>query len=408
MNSTIAVERPTIPDHVPPHLVKPIDWTNDPEMDVCPHAMMAKLHQGPRIFFNPNDRCPDGSNGYWVPTRAEDIRTLLNSTDVFSNRKIAQFSRLMGETWDLLPVEVDPPDHQKYRSVLNKMFGPGQVRGMQGWIDEHCNALMDKFIDRGACEFVEEFAAPFPVLIVMDLLGIDRALFPETLKGAHGLFNGATIEDRMKGASDLGKIMWAHIREKQKTPKEDVISRLIQTEIDGRPMNDQEIMGMSFLLFGGGIHTATATLGFQFKYMAENPEIQANLRANPESITAAIEETMRAFTVVHSFRRVVKDTTLGGAELKAGDWVRNTLPVANYDPAEFSNPEELNLCRANNRHVAFGFGPHFCVGMHLARQEMNTAWANWLRRVPPFRIGKGGSKVHSALLLDVEKLHLEW
>jgi cytochrome P450 len=372
---------------------------------------MSRLHQAPRIFYNPLDRNPDGGMGAWVPTRAEDLRFILQNTEIFSSHQIARYSSLLGESWPLIPAEVDPPAHGAYRKILNPLFSPPVIKELEPRIRQHAVNLISAIADKGECDFVDAFAKPFPILIFLSVMGLPLDAFDDIVRWGHDLHGGTTMEQRARGATAIGVFLRDQIRAVKETPRNDVISKIVHSLIDGRPLTDDETIGIVYLVFAGGIHTVTASLGFQCLHLAERPALQTELRSDPSRIPSAIEEMLRTYAVVQSYRRVVQDVELGGASMRKGDWVLNALPVGNFDPAEFPEADQFHAARKPNRHMTFSFGPHFCLGAHLARVEMGIAWSEWLTRLPEFRLMadlSASADISSGTLLGVNRLLVAW
>jgi cytochrome P450 len=180
-------------------------------------------------------------------------------------------------------------------------------------------------------------------------------------------------------------------------------------QIDGRPFNDDELIGTVFLLFIGGLDTVVSSLAYHFRYLAENPEDQARLRADPSLIPDAVEELFRVFAVVTTGRFATEDTEIAGVRIKKGDMVTGSTILSNSDPDEFANPGAVDITRSPNRHNAFSFGPHRCLGSHLARREIQIAIDEWLKRVPAFRVRPGAElKTLGGGVLGMEELPLVW
>ena len=350
---------------------------------------------------------PRRPTGYWVPTRAEDLRAILTDTDHFSSDGVAGFSALIGESWPLIPAELDQPEHTKFRQFLNPMFS---VTAMKAWVPrarEFATLLIDDLVKGDQCEFQSGFARPFPIRIFLEVMGLSQSRFDDIVAWGHDLHEGMSMAQRVRGATAIGVFLRDQIAAVRRTPRDGVLSRIVNGDIEGHAFTDDEIIGMVYLLFTGGIHTVTASLGFQFDHLGRNPELQTRLRGNPDLIPAAIEELLRAYSVVNSFRLVTKDIVIAGITMKAGDWVQIPLPIVNYDVDAFANPDTINIDRKANRHFAFSSGIHFCLGLHLARQEMRIAWEEWLQRIPPFRVSEQ-IQVSVGPLLGVDKLVLGW
>ncbi|MGD9542118.1 MAG: cytochrome P450 [Methylocystis sp.] len=400
--------RASAPPHVPEELIRAFDFDAEPGMNKCPHAAIAKLHEGPRIFYNTAAEARIGG-GAWVPTRIEDLREILQTPEVFSAKGAGGFAALIGETWDLLPVEKDPPEHGEYRALLNPLFAPPRVKAMEDGVRARAVELIEAFRARGSCDLVAEFAKPFPISIILQLLGLPSEKFDDLVLWATQLLHGRDLATKAQGCRSIATYLRQIIAERRAEPKDDLISYFISCKVFGRSPTDDELLGIVFLLFGGGVDTVAASLGFYFKHLADHPDVQDRLRADPALIPNAVEEFLRSFAIVTSTRRVVKDVHFKGVEMKAGDWVSISTQLACLDPDEFSSPLTVDIDRSPNRHQAFSFGVHRCVGSHLARREIAIALEEFLARIPRFRVADGDAvQLHGGNLMGVDKLQLVW
>lgn len=394
-----------IPPHVPEELIKPFSFAADPEMSRCPFSATFKLHDGPRIFWNPLNPQFGGS---WVPTRAEDIRFILNSPAYFTNKGEAGFSALVGEQWDLIPLELDPPIHTKFRQLLNPLLAPPVVRDMTNGLRERAVQLIDRVKDQGHCEFVSAFGRTYPIGVFMQLMGLPEDLFDTFVAWEYDLLHSHDMGTRAAAAMAIKNFLSDLAAQRRADPTGDLTSFVVGATIDGRALTDDEVMGTLYLLFVGGLDTVAASLGFFFRHLAENPEQQAFLRANPDRIDKAIEEMLRRFSVVTVHRMCKVDVEVGGVQMKAGDWITINDSLGSLDPDEFADPMQVDLDRKNVRHLAFSYGPHFCMGSHLARRELSIALHEWLTRIPAWRLKPGAPiEVHGGLF-GIEHLELEW
>ena len=394
-----------VPGHVPHHLVKKFDFFGNPDLRKCPFSTIAQLHEG-GTFFNPTSYRPEGS---WVVTSAQDIRFVLNNPGLFSNKGESGFSQLMGEEWDLIPLELDPPEHTRFRQLLNPLFAPSAVEKMGHGVTERAVDLIEAVRSTGGCEFMEAFGRPFPVSIFMQFMGLPEELTEQFLTWEFMLLHDPSLETKIAGAAAIRDYLRELAAERRARPTGDLTSFVVTAEIDGRPLTDLEVQGILYLMFVGGLDTVASSLGFFFHHLAENQEHQAYLRANPDAIPAAVEEMLRRFSVVVSYRQCKVDVKVGEVEMKEGDWITIVDALGSLDPKEFACPMDVDLERKNNRHLAFAYGPHFCLGNHLARRELQTALREWLARIPQWRVKPGSQvQVHGGAIFGVDRLELEW
>jgi cytochrome P450 len=399
-----------IPDHVPAHLVGTFNFYTSPQMVPTPmgdpQGATSALHQGPPVFYAAGNT--RNGEGTWMVITAELQRQVLQDGVTFSsNRRI--FSSALGEDWPLIPLEIDPPEHGKWRSMLNPLLSPKRVIAMEASVRARAAELIDAIKARGnSCNVMEDFAFPFAVSIFLQFLGIGNERLTEFV---------AWAEDQIHGTPDkrtaAARRFMAYLDELQALrraePSDDFMSFVTQAEIDGRKMTTQEVRSMALLILVAGLDTVAAALGFDFYHLARHPEDQALLRAEPARVLLAVEEMLRVFSTITPVRKAMRDIELGGAPIKAGDLVACPSMTVNRDPAEFADPDRIDLAREDNHHVAFGYGPHRCLGSHLARRELVIGLEEWLARIGPFRIKAGTTPVtFGGFVFGVEGLELEW
>ena len=193
------------------------------------------------------------------------------------------------------------------------------------------------------------------------------------------------------------------------TPNGDLMSQIVNMRLDGQPASDEQAMGICYLLFLGGLDTMTSSLGFHFAFLAQNQELQRELRSDRSKIGATIEELLRLNSIVQVQRCATRDTEFAGVHIKKGDWITLSPGIAHADPSEFERPDTFDPNRPNSRHMAFAVGPHRCMGSHLARREFVVAYNEWFDRIPPFHIKQGTRSVmHGGAVFGVSKLELSW
>jgi cytochrome P450 len=399
-----AAAPPEVPAHVPPELVvaEALSFTGGD-----PYGQYAALHDGPPVLFvAPGLMNPTGS---WMLSRADDVRAVLQHPEIFSSKGIAGFSALVGERWDLIPLELDPPDHGKYRTLLNGIFSPGKVKVLEDGVRARAISLISAVVDKGECEFGEAFARPFPVSIFMQIMGLPEADFDLLVGWEADLLHSQDMMQRIRGAKGFLDYLREVIAERRRNPTDDLAGFVAQAQVDGRLLTDDEVMGIYYLLVVAGLDTVAASLGLQFRHLALNPADQAKLRADPSLIPGAVEELLRRYGIVTTSRFVLEDTDLVGVKMKVGDRVSISTMAPSLDPSEFADPLSVDLERSPNRHVAFSYGPHRCLGSHLARRELIIAIEEFLRLVPPFQVKAGVDvPVKMGGLLGVDSLPLTW
>ena len=399
-----------IPSHVPAGMVRDFSIYTSPGMGKtpfgCPQAAItAGIHDGPPIFYAANNTLE--GRGTWVVVHAEDQRRVLQDTATFSSMKDLH-GEALGETVPLIPFEIDPPMHTAYRAMLNPLLSPKAVARMEPLARARAIELIEGFRAKGSCEIMQDFAFPFAVMVFLTFLGLPYSRSPEFLDWAEDLLRGTT-EKRQETTRRVHQFMIDLADKRRREPSDDFMTYLVQTDFQGRKLTDKEIRGISFLLFIAGLDTVAAAIGLDMYYLATHPEQQRRLREDPSLIPSAVEEMFRAFPTIGVLRVATRDVEFLGAPIKKGDWVLCGTYIANRDPAEFPDPDTIDFAREDNRHVLFGYGPHRCLGSHLARRELIIGIEEFLGRLPFFRIKEGTTPItHGGFVFGVDNVELAW
>lgn len=395
----------SVPAHVPPELVWDRSFDAFTAEGDDPFLAIARLHEGPGIVWS-----PDASYGRpgWIVTRHDLISEVFIDYEHFSAERKGMIADLVGENVRLNPIEIDPPAHHGYRRILNPFFTPKAVHGLDQPVRQACNGLIAKFADKGGCEFVEDFAIPFPSYVFLDLMDMPRDMVGQFIDWEDRLMRSPDPMDRVAAARAVYEYLKAHKERQREHPSNDFLRGMVTGQVDGRPLNHLELMGMFYVLYVGGLDTVYSTLGWTMRHLATHPELQQRLRENPDQIPAAVEEFCRAFSVVITHREVAKDFTFHGVPMRKGEEVNLPLSLADRDPAMFSHPHEVDIDR-KPRHLAFGTGTHNCLGIHLAKRELRIVIEEFLSRFRNIRIREGETyRYHTGRTFGVEYLPLVW
>lgn len=395
-----------LPAHVPEELVRPFPFVFGMTTDRDPFADLADaVHEGPEIFYA-RHAYPGGTPA-WIVRRTEDLRTIYFDTDHFSNKDFSPFAKLIGETWSNLPAETDPPMHALYRAFVNPLFTPKAMARLEDGIRAYAVEFVEAFRERGACEFMSEFAFEFPIKVFLDLMGLPHERTKQFLEWEMGLLHNHDMSKIADATRSVVAYLREQIADRRRNPTDDLITYGVQAEIDGRKLTEDELVGFTFNLFIGGLDTVSTHMGLQFLHLARHPEHQAVLRADPALIPDAIEEMMRAYAAVTTFRTCKEPVAIKGVTFMPGDKIAMSTTLAGRDPAEYERANEVILDR-KPRHVSFAYGPHLCVGIHLARREMRIAMEEVLRRIPEFRIADGHPILCHLGMIQPVDLPLVW
>jgi cytochrome P450 len=381
-NSKSLPELCEIPEHVPLHLVYDFDYLNMDSGETDAYAHWNKLHDGrPKISYTRRH------GGHWIVSQYEDVAHVLSAYRDFSS--IHQ-TIPKSTPHRLPPSEYDPPEHQDFRKLIASFFSPKSIADLEIKARELTTSLIGRFRDRGACEFASEFALEMPIGIFMtiaDLPEKDR-LYLIDLAGA--ITRPQSIEKRLEAFQNLFKYLGDIIAIRRETPGGDVLSAIATGRIDGgRPLTDEEAVGMAGLMVVAGLDTVAALLGFVAIDLANHPEHRRRLIDHPKDIPEAAEEFMRRYSVANLSREVATDMVYKGVIMKAGDMVLAAQSAAGIDPSQYDDPMTVDFDRKDKKNIGFGKGAHQCIGAFLARTEVRVFLEEWLKQIPDFSIAPG-------------------
>jgi cytochrome P450 len=326
------------------------------------------------------------NNPFWLVSRIEDIRTCLADPSTFSNSAVTPDTPNPPYLW--IPEMLDPPLHTKWRQKLGPFFAPGAVDRLKPRVHEVMDEILDEVAGRGYCDYVADVALRFPNTIFMEIMGLpvpDAAQFQvwETAILHSGPTNGPAA---LQAMMDVMGYFTALIAERRKHRRDDMLSIALTWDIDGEPVTDNDLLAFCLLMFMAGLDTVAMQLSYSMYHLARHPDDRQRILDDPQLWEPAVEEFLRYYAFVSPGRKVVKDTEIAGCPVKAGQMVWLPLASANRDPAEFSEADKVLIDRKPNRHLAFGAGPHRCLGSHLARQELLIGLTKWHERIPHYRL----------------------
>jgi cytochrome P450 len=353
--------------------------------------------------------------GAIVCSRKTEIDEALRNPELFSSNMSAVDLKTKRP---LIPLQIDPPDHRKFRKLLDPVFAPRQMTAMEDEVAVLVNELIDRFIDKGEVDFAAEFSVPFPSQVFLTLLGLP----PEELDTFLAMKDGIIRPGHVIGAEQDSKA--AHLYQQQMADsiydyfdkvldereverRDDLVSRFLDAEVEGHRLSREDILDICFLFLIAGLDTVTATLDCMFSYLAQHPEQRQQLVDDPSLIPSAIEELLRWETpVMMVIRSALEDTELGGCPVKKGDSVVLVLGSANTDENEVEDAHDVRFDREFNKHIAFGGGIHRCLGSHLARMELRVALREWHRRIPEYTVAEGHELVYTPSIRSIEHFPL--
>lgn len=334
---------------------------------------------------------PGGS--YYLPLDRELIVEGMQDPRRFSSRALTPLQP--NPNFTAIPIMLDPPEHTKWRKLLSAYFGVKRMASLDPRIREICGGLVDRVAGAGECDFVEDVAFRFPTTVFLEIFGLPPAELDTFLEIERAVLhpdeNGELQRERqLSAAISLYQRLSEVIAERRAAPEPgatDILSDALSWRIDGRPVDDSEIVSCCLLLFMAGLDTVANALSFSLHHLARNPSDREWLLVDPKGrAPQAAEELLRAFPIGQVARKVARDTELGGVELHEGDMVLFALAAANRDPVHVAHAREVDFEREPVPVYSFGTGPHRCLGAHLARREMAVALELWHERIPEYSL----------------------
>jgi len=383
------------PPGIPADRVIDFDITLDPALKVDVFERLKAVRDAaPKVAYT------TGNGGHWLVFGRDELQRVLADAETFSTSCMGGI-----DGQGFIPLSLDPPAHAPWRHLLLKHFGPAQVRTLEPFVRSWAERLIGKLEGASSCDFLKAVAEPMPVSVFMVMMGLPLERFDEFRRLVMLMLTPTEAGgDAAAPTAALGEIaatLNALIAERRAAPRDDLISKLVAEEIQGRPLSHKELMSISFLLFVAGLDTVTNAMTYGMRHLARDQGMQEALRHDPSLIPATVEKLLRLYTFVNTYRLVMKDTELDGVALKAGEMVCCVLWGGSNDAeAEADGP----------RHMGFGGGHHICLGMYLARLELRVMYETWFQRMGRFALApddrpamRGGTVMNiTRLMLDLE------
>jgi cytochrome P450 len=336
-----------------------------------PHDWFRQMRATSPVYFN--RRAPFS----WSIFRYAEALYVLNHPDIFSS------APLPGSMQPALPsiLGMDEPRHRKLRALVSRVFTPQMVNGLTPRISEIVNDVLDIACERGELDVVQDLAYPLPLTIIAELIGVPSEEYALFRRWSSALVSATTeeagpfsSEERIQALRSLRGYFARQLDAHRRRPHQDLISSLLAAEIDGEKLSDEELIDFCQLLLIAGHETTANLIGNAMVCFEEHPDAVAQLRKDPSLMPRAVEEILRCYPSVPGISRVaLQPATLGGQQVEAGQTVHIFIASANYDEAQFPDPQRFDVRRDPNRHLSFGHGIHYCLGAPLARLEASTA-----------------------------------
>jgi cytochrome P450 len=386
--------------------VPTIDFDNTKVLPVLGHMReLTDLQEQFRPFLRSSH-----GRGFWVFTDGEVIREGLQNPELFSSSSVDLHDPNPPYLW--IPEMLDPPVHTKWRQFLAPLFSPGAMAKLEDRVRNRCVELIDVFAARGSCDFHREFAYRYPTTIFMELMGLPLEGLDQFLVWEDAILHNPGNDPDGTHAFQAMMEVQAYFAElldaRRREPKDDLATASLGWRIDGQPVPQEELLAFCLLMFMAGLDTVAIQLTYSFWHLATHNEDRERVVAEPDLIPSAVEEFLRAYSFVPTQRKATRDADFHGCPVKAGEMVMFPIPAACRDPKLFDDPEAVVLDRAPNNHLAFGAGPHRCLGSHLARRELRVAMEEWHKKIPNYRLDPAVEVIEHGGMFGIDSLALLW
>jgi cytochrome P450 len=377
--------------------------TMDPETAAHPQPMFKMLRDSMPVVSM------DGMG--IILTRRTDVEEVLRHPEIFSSNCEAVDLK---NPRPLIPLQIDPPDHKKFRRLLDPIFAPRKMALLDGELTVAVNELIDTFADRGSVDFAKEFSIPYPTTVFLKLLGLPVEELPLFLEMKTGIIRPNLALDEPYGSPNVGAYqkkmadsIYAYFEkvldERERERRDDLLSLFLDATVDDHKLTREDILDICFLFLIAGLDTVTASLDCIFGYLVHHPDKRRQIAENPAIIPSAVEELLRWETPVMGIVRVaVEDTEVGGCPVRKHERVMVMLGSVNTDETDLPDAHEVRFDREVNRHLAFGGGVHRCLGSNLARQELRVAVREWHRRIPDYELLAGHELEYTPAIRSID------
>ena len=382
-----------------------------------PHDWFAHKRQEEPVYWQED---PQSGVGFWVITKHADLEFVSKNPKLFSSAERTSLPQEMDdelvEMQRIMMLNMDPPDHLKYRRIVNKAFVPKVVEHKLSHIRDLAKNIVDKVAARGECEFVEDVAAELPLQVICELMDVpmeDRKLIyhnTNIMIGADDPDLSTTEEDGQMAAAEIYAYGYQLLEKHRANPSDTLIDMLISGTVDGEQLTDDEFSQFFLLLLVAGNETTRTVIANGMRLLIEHPDQYQILMNDLSLIPNAVEEFLRLEPAVMVFRRTaMDDLELGGNHIKKGDKVMMYYTSANRDEDVFDEPQKFDVTRSNAKeHRAFGIGEHFCLGSHLARLELTVMFEELLPRMRNPRFAEQPQRLRSFFLNSMKAMPIEF
>ena len=342
------------------------------------------------VFEELRAKCPvahsQALDGFYMLLNYDDVKRAMTDHKTFSSAP--QVLRPMLPRKSIPALEMDPPQHGAWRAIFSDAITHKTAPAMEAFVRADVNQHIDRFIGQGSCDLVQELAEPVPAETICRLVGIDDHLVPGIRAAALAMFAAQSKPEEFGHRQAVfTSLTLPEVHARRKDPRDDYLTRLISFEIEGRPLEDEDFVGLFAAFLGAGHHSTTSAMASLIYEVFSRPAVRDELKATPKKIPTAVEEVLRLRPPFFGFfRRATTAVEVSGVEIPSQCDVYMGWAAANRDPKAFADPRELQIDRYPNRHLTFGFGIHTCPGAALARMELRVLLEELLRRIPDLSV----------------------
>lgn len=381
-----------------PHELRPVgEWTN----------FFDSLREEAPVIKN------TFAEGYYVFTRYEDILGAYQDPETFASDAVTVMEPNPAYRW--IPHMLGGDEHMQWRRQLGPYFSPKAVARLTEKVRDHAARFVDDVVERGSCDVMADFAFRFPTTVFVELMGLpvedlDRFMAWETdiLQSPQGADPDEVVRRRLVAMNAVRDYFADVIEDRRVSPKDDLVSQALTFQVDGEPVSDADLLSYCQFMFMAGLDTVAAAIGYSLYHLATHPADRRRVVDEPAVIPSAIEEILRVYAFTIPARKVTKDTEVAGCPIARGSMVQLPIKAATRDEAAFENAQDMIIDRSPNNHIAFGAGPHRCLGSHLARLELRIALEEWHKRIPEYAIADGAAIGEVGRSSGLDKVPIVW
>lgn len=393
------------------------------EQTGVPHEAFTTLRKESPVYWHQNAgiRPDDGvpHRGFWAVTKYDDIVRISKDPGTFSSARGGTNAEDYHEEdlsqIQILMVNMDPPDHVKFRRLVSMGFTPRMVSKIEPKVREAARNIVDAIIEKGSCDFVRDIAAELPLIVIADLLGVPQEDRQKLFDWSNRLigFDDPEFQTSIVDAREAAQEIWMYANQLAEDKKgkggDDFVSVLIAAEIDGEQLDEMQFDAFFLLLAVAGNETTRNLISGAMRALLENPEQWAKLKADPSLVTSATEEFLRWVTPVNYFRRTAtKDTEIRGQKIKENDKIVMFYASANRDEDVYKDGQKFDIARTPNDHLAFGIGQHFCLGNGFARLEIRIMFEEIIKRLPDIQMTAKPRQLRSNFINGIKEMPVKF